>query len=68
MVRKPSDDVKIAGAMYAISDLSLLGNSARVWDVEVGEDQMQKLLSDTVKKYVRKDLLKGLLILLNFRR
>ena len=31
--KEPSDDVKIAGAMYAISDLSLLGNSARVWDV-----------------------------------
>lgn len=57
--KEPSDDVKIAGAMYAISDLSLLGNSARVWDVEVGEDQMQKLLSDTVKKYVRKGLAEG---------
>ena len=57
--KEPSDDVKIAGAIYAISDLSLLGNSARVWDEEVGEDQMQKLLSDTVKKYVRKGLAEG---------
>lgn len=51
-----STEVKLAGAAYAVADLAELGNVSGVWDKEVAQEEIQPLLSSTVKKYVKKGL------------
>lgn len=53
---KVEDSVKLCGAMYLVSDLSEIGNTAGLWDKEVSSDQVGPLLTKTLTKYIHSGL------------
>ena len=53
------DEVKLHGAIYLASDLSELGNAARVWEEPVTEQKLPSLFQSIVSKYVHKGLKEG---------
>lgn len=54
------DSVKIAGAMYLVSDLSELGNAANVWKGQkVPEQEVPKILQKTMSQYIHKGIREG---------
>lgn len=56
---KIDDSVKIAGALYAVSDLVELGNVSGSFQQEVSKDQVVPLFQKTVSKYVHMGLADG---------
>ena len=55
------DEVKLHGAMYLASDLSELGNAAKVWEQPVAEDKVPIMFQKIVSKYIHKGLKEGTL-------
>lgn len=53
---KVEDAVKLCGAMYMISDLSEIGNTARLWEKPVAEGDISNLLTSVVTKYIHSGL------------
>lgn len=53
-VKKIDDAVKIAGAMYLVSDLAELGNSAGVFEIQ--QDQLGPILQKTMQDYIHQGL------------
>lgn len=57
---KVEDSVKIAGAMYLVSDLSELGNAANVWKGQkVPEQEVPKILQKTMSQYIHQGIRSG---------
>lgn len=54
--QKVEDAVKLCGAMYLISDLSEIGNTAGLWDKPVEEKDVSGLLTAVVTKYIHSGL------------
>lgn len=53
---KVEDSVKLCGAMYLVSDLSEIGNTAGLWDKEVTSDQIGPLLTKVLTRYIHSGL------------
>lgn len=53
---KVEDSVKLCGAMYLVSDLSEIGNTAGLWDQEVTNEQIGPLLTKVATKYIHSGL------------
>lgn len=56
---KVDDSVKLAGAMYLASDLSELGNAAKLWETPVTEKDVPKMFQGIVTKYIHNGLRDG---------
>lgn len=56
---EPKDEVKMAGAIYLVSDLAELGNAAQIWDKPVDKEVMPSLFQETLTKYIHKGLADG---------
>ncbi len=56
---KVADEVKLAGAMYLASDLSELGNAAKLWEKPVSEQDVPKMFQGIVTKYIHQGLKDG---------
>lgn len=53
---KVEDSVKLCGAMYLVSDLSEIGNTAGLWEQEVTNEQIGPLLTKVATKYIHSGL------------
>lgn len=54
--QKVEEAVKLCGAMYLISDLSEIGNTAGLWEKPVEEKDVSGLLNTVVTKYIHSGL------------
>lgn len=54
-----SPEAIIAGGLYAVVDLSILGNEAGIWEEPVNEQKMMEIFQDTGSKYIHKGLRDG---------
>jgi len=53
------DEVKVAGGLYAVSDLAELGNAAGLWDQQLNENDIISIFEKTASKYIEKGLADG---------
>lgn len=54
--QKLPDDIKVAAAQYIVPDLAMLGNSAGVWERQVGDEDVAEMLQATMQMYIRQGL------------
>lgn len=50
------DDVKVASAQHVVVDLATLGNTARIWESPVTEEDLPAILEETMKLYIERGL------------
>lgn len=53
------NDVKVASIQYAVADLALLGNKAKLWDREVTKEELGPILKDTMQQYIQRGIKSG---------
>lgn len=53
---KVEDSVKLCGAMYLVSDLAEIGNSAQLWEKPISEQDTPTILQEVVTKYIHEGL------------